>query len=460
MALPQCECPAIHGFREGQRSSDLNSATNQIASGNGVTYDAVGDIINDGIHSYTYDAEGRITQVDGGSTATYQYDAFGRRTRRTVNGVGYEDVYDPSGKMVTEVQTSGLTVKRQEIYTPGRHLATYTNGATYFSHTDWTGSERVRSASDGTSAGTCTGNPYGDHYSCTGTDPSPIKYAGMEYDGETQLNHTLFRYYNPRLGLWMTPDPAGASVADLTDPQSLNRYAYVANNPINRVDPSGLRAQPHPLCPLSEDIDPFNACWDSFGFDGGGFGEFGGIGGFDSFDCLLPGECGGLPSGLSIPPLTLGDLLGIPQGNPTCDFGPCSNPIGNGFSGNNGTAGLSPEQQCVADFYNTKFGKLVQFTAPTSLLPGWNPAAGANAREWATTILSKGTGIFATGVTSGTHELTTLTGTKVVGSALELNTLKVLTFFEKLAPPVAGIASIFDGGAHLNCHIMSSCDLD
>ncbi|HET6841442.1 MAG TPA: RHS repeat-associated core domain-containing protein [Candidatus Angelobacter sp.] len=218
----------------------FNAGTNQIASGNGVTYDALGDIINDGIHSYTYDAEGRITQVDGGSTATYQYDVFGRRTRRTVNGVGYEDVYDQSGNMVTEVQTSGLTVKRQEIYAPGRHLATYANGATYFSHADWAGSERVRSASDGTSAGTCTSNTYGDNYSCTGTDPSPIKYAGMEYDSETQLNHTWFRYYNPRLGLWMTPDPAGSAAADIKDPQSLNRYSYVLNNPLNLIDPLGL----------------------------------------------------------------------------------------------------------------------------------------------------------------------------------------------------------------------------
>jgi RHS repeat-associated protein len=45
----------------------------------------------------------------------------------------------------------------------------------------------------------------------------------MEYDSESQLYHTLFRYYNPRLGLWMTPDPAGLLAADGSNPQSLNR---------------------------------------------------------------------------------------------------------------------------------------------------------------------------------------------------------------------------------------------
>jgi len=40
---------------------------------------------------------------------------------------------------------------------------------------------------NGNSAGTCAGNAYGDNYVCAGTDPSPVKYAGMEYDSESQL---------------------------------------------------------------------------------------------------------------------------------------------------------------------------------------------------------------------------------------------------------------------------------
>jgi RHS repeat-associated protein len=63
----------------------------------------------------------------------------------------------------------------------------------------------------------------------------------MEYDSESQLYHTLFRYYNPRLGLWMTPDPAGLLAADGSNPQSLNRYAYVINSPIFLTDRIGLK---------------------------------------------------------------------------------------------------------------------------------------------------------------------------------------------------------------------------
>jgi uncharacterized protein RhaS with RHS repeats len=87
-------------------------------------YDAVGNIINDGVHTYTYDAEGRITQVDSGGTATYFYDAFGRRAQRTVAGVLYDEVYD-GFNMIVETRASDGMVMRDEIYGPGSHLATY-----------------------------------------------------------------------------------------------------------------------------------------------------------------------------------------------------------------------------------------------------------------------------------------------------------------------------------------------
>src|SRR5262249_10302392 len=123
----------------------------------------------------------------------------------------------------------------------GRHLATYVNGTTIFAHADWLGTERVRTDASGNFWNSCTSNPYGDNQACSGNaDPSPIHYAGMELDSETGNYHTLFRYYNPRLGVWLTTDPAGMGAADLTDPQSLNRDAYSDNDPINFFDPFGL----------------------------------------------------------------------------------------------------------------------------------------------------------------------------------------------------------------------------
>lgn len=65
------------------------------------------------------------------------------------------------------------------------------------------------------------------------------QYAGMEKDVATGLEHTPYRKYDSGWGRWTSPDPYGGSMS-ASDPQSFNRYAYVSNDPVNFVDPSGL----------------------------------------------------------------------------------------------------------------------------------------------------------------------------------------------------------------------------
>ncbi len=64
--------------------------------------------------------------------------------------------------------------------------------------------------------------------------------TGKERDTESGLDHFKFRSYSSTMGRWMSPDPAGMMAVDIADPQSLNRYAYVQNNPLSFVDPLGL----------------------------------------------------------------------------------------------------------------------------------------------------------------------------------------------------------------------------
>jgi RHS repeat-associated protein len=52
---------------------------------------------------------------------------------------------------------------------------------------------------------------------------------------------TLNRELLPTQGRWLSPDPAGMNAADPSNPQSWNRYAYVLNNPLILIDPSGLQ---------------------------------------------------------------------------------------------------------------------------------------------------------------------------------------------------------------------------
>jgi RHS repeat-associated protein len=212
----------------------------------GVKYDALGNVIDDGFHKYTYDAENRLIKVDlnpdGSSAASYTYDAFGQRVSKTAASAAMEFLYDLAGRVIAERDSTTGAWNRSEVYAGARHLATYALNTTYFRHSDWLGSSRVKTLPDGTVAETCTNLPFGDGLTCTpgaGQSASPDLFAGYERDQETQLDHTWFRKYSSAQGRWTTPDPYLGSI-DLANPQSLNRYAYVLNNPVNLRDPLGL----------------------------------------------------------------------------------------------------------------------------------------------------------------------------------------------------------------------------
>jgi RHS repeat-associated protein len=143
---------------------------------------------------------------------------------------------------VAEVSSVGVW-NRGEVYAGGRHLATYTggaSGATYFDTTDWQGTERVRTGISGPIVETCTNLPFGDGLTCTGSDVSPMHFTGQQLDSETNLTHMEFRSYSTVQGRWTSMDPAGKGATNAADPQSWNLYAYVMNNPLSLTDPSGL----------------------------------------------------------------------------------------------------------------------------------------------------------------------------------------------------------------------------
>jgi RHS repeat-associated protein len=204
----------------------------------GYSYDAAGNLLNDGVHTYTYDAENRVTQVDAGATATYIYDADGRRVRKTT-GASVDYLYDISGHQIAEVNSSG-SWNRGEVYAGGTHIATYNNGTTYFTHQDWLGTERVRSDMTGASCETIFSLPFGDGQAIAGScDPTPMHFTGKERDSESNLGNFGARYNSSNLGRFMSPDPDNAG-ASPDNPQSWNAYSYVLNNPLVFTDPDGL----------------------------------------------------------------------------------------------------------------------------------------------------------------------------------------------------------------------------
>ena len=223
------------------------------SASNGSNYDASDNMTNDGIHAYAYDAEGNLIEeatVGGTAVGIYVYDALNRRVSAQTSSGTNEYVYDYAGRRTsTWLNPSSGNVgtgTEGRIYWDGRQFAYRAwDGTTYFEHQDVLGTERMRTNYQGTVEASFFSLPWGDESNQTvggsGPDLDNYSFAGLELDINTF--HAQFRNYSMALGRWWSPDPYSGSY-DLTNPQSLNRYAYVLNNPLSFIDPSGL----DPVC--------------------------------------------------------------------------------------------------------------------------------------------------------------------------------------------------------------------
>jgi RHS repeat-associated protein len=229
---------------------------NHVNSGNGIAYDSAGNETGDGIHNYTYDAENRLIQVDTPGTGyTYVYDTVGRRVGKYNDQISNEYLYDLQNHAVTNLVAAAassagvicsncgtLNTQSSDIYLGGRHLGLYYNNTTYFTAQNWLGTLRARTGIDGNVLETCTSLPFGDSQNCVSSDGEPgsvdrVHFTGKERDSESGLDNFEARYDASSMGRFMTPDPMGGH---LENPQSLNKYAYVLNNPTSLTDPTGL----------------------------------------------------------------------------------------------------------------------------------------------------------------------------------------------------------------------------
>jgi RHS repeat-associated protein len=222
-------------------------------------YDAAGNVLSDGVNRYEYDAEGRQTGVLNAMSGLtgYIYDAEGRRVEKVlVNHFGTpqatttvenEYLLGLNGEQVSVLGATGNWLWTN-VYADGNQLATYFNSQTYFALTDWLGTKRAEAevqvsgtTATATLAEHCTSLPFGDGQNCGGTDPNQLHFTGKQRDTESTNDYFDARFYASNIaGRFLTPDPSGLSYADPNNPQSLNLYAYVRNNPLRFVDPSGM----------------------------------------------------------------------------------------------------------------------------------------------------------------------------------------------------------------------------
>jgi len=225
--LPGAAPPPL-GFNGGNNRAD------------GWSYDADGNLLNDGAHTYQYDVENRLTSVDGGATASYVYDAEGRRVHENVGGMVKEYVYGASGQLTITDGSQNLIAG--ETYVGGRYLGTQGPSGFSWAHTDELGTVRARSNAGGGRTETDISWPFGE-FAIVLNGTSQIHFTGKLKDTEDNLDYFGARYYNSNLGRFMSPDwseaPMAVPYANLENPQSFNLYSYVLNNPVTDLDADG-----------------------------------------------------------------------------------------------------------------------------------------------------------------------------------------------------------------------------
>ena len=196
----------------------------------------------DSYHTYTYDAEGNITQRDGGLT-TYVYNALNQRVQTAVGSTVTQFVFNTNGQRASIWNGTTRSQLQGQYYWGTKPVAYYASSAAHFQHQDWLGTERLRTTYNHLVEGTFASLPFGDGQTTTGIDGDLYHYAVLDHDSESDTDHGQFRQYSNIQGRWLSPDPYSGSY-DPSNPQSFNRYAYGTNLPLSSTDPLGLDGDP------------------------------------------------------------------------------------------------------------------------------------------------------------------------------------------------------------------------
>ena len=235
--------------------STTATTSNRLAA---FVYDAAGNLIQNGTTTYTYDAENRLISTNANGSYSYLYDGDGKRVEKCTpegttagtcssgaTGTLYWRAIGGSATL-SETDLTGAVLNNYIFFDGKRVARRDSSTVSHYYFSDHLGSHALIENATGTA---CEQDvdyyPYGGQQSdyCTTPVPQNYKFTGKERDSESGLDMFGARYYGSSLGRFMTPDwaakPVSVPYASFGNPQSLNLYSYVNNNPTTTRDLDG-----------------------------------------------------------------------------------------------------------------------------------------------------------------------------------------------------------------------------
>ena len=220
-----------------QESLSVTALSNNQLSATGFSYDASGNILTDGHNTYGWNAESEIKSAGG---VNYTYDGDGDRIEKS-NGKIYW--YGAGTEILDESDLSG-NITDEYIFFGGKRIGRRdSSGNVVYYAADHLGTSRVVASSTGSILDQSDFYPYGGERVLTSSSGNTYKFEGKERDTETNNDDFGARYYASQFGRWTSPDWSAAVApvpyANLTNPQTLNLYAMVSDNPETFADLDG-----------------------------------------------------------------------------------------------------------------------------------------------------------------------------------------------------------------------------
>lgn len=204
-----------------------------------LTYDDNGNLVSKASRStgaktiYAWDQRNRLSAIVAPDvSASFHYDARGRRISRTINGVETSFLYD-GPQAITEIRTGIAYAKLLTGLRVDENLARITKDSIRHYLIDELSSTISKTNNELTSLENFAYSPFGETTPPSNSAEHSIGYTGREIDGEA-LYYFRLRYYDPVIKRFISEDLAGTQYGS-------NVFLYVKNNPINMIDPYGLK---------------------------------------------------------------------------------------------------------------------------------------------------------------------------------------------------------------------------